>query len=413
MNVRFSCFTLVCCCLILAFSGSAQVQKIYVKPKEAGIEKQSKFVDSIRFIPLEIKKDLEIPSFSSVEFTRNYMMFSDPEDKVIVLYSKAGAFVGKISYKKIGDSFESSYDEVNDRIVFFGDNNNYALTPRDRLKILLNRNDPRNLKYFRKYVVDLSDNSFTLRKNAPDEKDLTHAMHLYDDIWYKGDITTSSLFKDSLGHEFRLYRNDRFLKGYFPYDHISEPRFLYTDEEVNITRTGDPFVNFLTRPFCDTVYKLIRDSLFPVYRLVLPLENSLPASFFIRPFKNKAERENYTRNNGWIFHQVYNIYENDRFITFDIEYLSRIESYIYQKQTNSVLNIKNIKPDSSQYNLKLLTNNGPQQRGDHFYRLLHAEDLLSFFEANKNIPIPDGLKDFIAGKPDGEAPVVIEYKLKN
>lgn len=412
MNLRLSCIILLCCCLSLAVPGNAQMQKIYINPKETGIEKQSDYVDSIRFIPLEIRKDITFPSYTDISFTRDYMMFKDPEDKVIVLYTKAGAFVSKISYKKIGDSFESTYDEVNDQIVFFGDNNNYALTQKDRLKILLDRENPRNLKYFRKYVIDLRDSSFSIRKAAPGEKDLTHARHLYGDTWYKEDITTSPLFKDSVGYEFRLYRNDRFVKGFFPYDHIREPKFLYTDEATDISRTADPEVRFLTRPFCDTVYKLIRDSLFPVYRLVLPLENSLPASFFTKPFRNKAERENYERNNGRIFHQVYNFYENSRFLSFDIEYLTRSESYIFQKANKTVHPVKHIKPDSSQYNLKLLSNDG-QQQGDRFYRLLHAEELVSFFAANPNVPVPDDLKAFLAGKPEEDAPVVVVYKLKN
>jgi len=412
LNLRLALSLLICCCLLLALACPAQVQKIYIKPKGAGIEQQSKFVDSIRFIPLEIIKDIELPSYTAIEFTRNYLLLRNPEDKVILLYSKDGRFVRRISYKKIGDSFGSSYDEVKDQLVFFGDNNNYSLTAKDRLQILLDRNNPRNLKYFRKYVIDLNDSNFLLRKTAPEEKDLTHAMHLYDDIWWKGDISTSPLFKDSLGQEFRLYRNDKLIKGYFPYDHYNEPKFMYTDEALSLDDSPDPMVHYLTRPFCDTVYKLVRDSLFPVYKLVLPLENSLPATFFSKPFKNKAERENYNRNNGWIFHQIYNFHETESFLSFDIEYLTRGESYIFQKQKNTLFNTKNIKPDSSQYNLKLLSDNDAQQEGDHYYKLVQAEELISFFDKNKQVPVPEELKAFIAGKPDARAPVVVEYKLK-
>ena len=55
-----------------------------------------------------------------------------------------------------------------------------------------------------------------------------------------------------------------------------------------------------------------------------------------------------------MFRQVYNFYETPRFIYFSVGYLSNYESYIYQKQTNITYKTKNIKPDSSQYNLQVL-----------------------------------------------------------
>ncbi len=405
---------LLACCLLVSPIAQSQLQKIYLHPKAAGSEKQSKFVDSIRFIPLEIKEGIEVSKYNRVEVTKNYFFINVYTDKAILLYSKNGHFIKKISYKKVGGIFYMAYDDYSNRIVFVGKNKNYSLTQRDELKIKLDWNNPRNKKYYKKYTIDLNDTSFTIRKDVPLQNDILGARHYYDDLYYLGRITTSELFKDSLDYEFKIYKDNQLIKNFFPYNHVNETRYLYSEwESVTAHNTDKPNVHFITRPYCDTVYKMIGDSLFPAYQLVLPLENSLPASFFTRPFKNKTERENFRRNNGWMFRYIYTFYETPRFIYFEIGYLSNYETYIYQKQTNTTFKTKNVKADSSGYNLQVLADFNVTKKGDRFYKPQKAESLLKFFEQNKNVPVPKELESFLKSNPPAATPVIIEFKLKN
>jgi len=404
---------LVLCCLLLSTFAHSQLQKIYLNPKAPGNEKQSKFVDSIRLIPLEIKEGVELTAYNSIEVTKDYFVIKDNIAKTILLYSKNGNFIKKLGYKKLGEGFYPVYDEYTDQLVFFGYNKNYTLTPKDRLKIMLDWSNPRNKKYFKKYAIDLADPSFTIKKDIPNQNDIIHAYHYDDEFYWKGQIITSDLYKDSLDYEFKIYKNNELVKSFFPYNHINETRFLYTEENVRVSNTVTPNLHVITRPFCDTIYKMINDSLFPAYQVVLPLENSLPPSFFTRPFKNKAERENFKRNNGWMLHQIHNFYETPRFISFSVGYFSRYESYIYQKQTNTAYKVKNIKPDSSQYNLQILADYGISRKGDRFYKPQKAGDLLGFFEKNKTMTVPKELEVFLKSNPPAETPVIVEFKLKN
>lgn len=340
-------------------------------------------------------------------------MIRDYIGKRIFLYSKDGRFIKKISYKKLGENFYPSYDELNDQIEFVGNNKNYTLTTRDRLKIMLDWNNPRNKKYFKKYIIDLNDETLAFKKDIPQEKDILKAYYYYDDFYWQGKITTSELYKDSLDYEFNIYKNNKLVKSFFPYNHINETKYLFAEEHVIVLETNASNTHFVTRPFCDTIYKTINDSLFPVCQLVLPLENSLPSSFYTRPFKNKTERDNFNRNNGWVFHQVYGFYETPQFIYFSVGYLSNYESYIYQKQNNLTYKTKNIKPDSSQYDLKVLEDFGLSRHNDRFYRPQKAGDLVTFFAKNKNVPIPKELEVFLQNNPHATAPVIVEFKLKN
>jgi hypothetical protein len=409
---RFNLLLVLCCLLISTFAQS-QIQKIYLHPKSPGSERQSKFVDSIRIIPLEVKEEIELAAYSSIEITKNYFLIKDFTGKRILLYAKDGRFIRKISFKKLGENFYPVYNAHTEQIIFFGNNRNYTLTPRDKIKITLDWSNPRNKKYFKKYAIDLNDTTFTIRKDIPNENDVIRAYHYYDDFYWQGQISTSELYKDSLDYEFKLYKNKRLVKGFFPYNHIDEARFLYTEENIGVSKTDSPNMHVITRPFCDTIYKMIDDSLFPAFQLVLPLENSLPPSFFTRPFKNKTERDNFKRNNGWMLRQIYSFYETPLFIYFSVGYMGNYDTYIYQKQTNTTNKVKNIKTDSTQYNLQLLGDYGLSRKGDRFYKSQKAGDLLTFFAQNKGVAVPKELESFLLSNPHPTTPVIVEFKFKN
>ena len=399
-------------CLLISTTVHSQLQKLYVNPKAPGTEKQSQIVDSIRFIPLEQKAEITLGQYSGVELTDKYFLIRDYSGKAIILYKKNGDFVKRIDYKKLGENFYPSYQQHNNQLVFFGTNKSYALTAKDRIKISLDWNNPRNKKYFKKYIIDLNDTTFTIKPAVVEENDIISANHYDNNFYWQGKITTSPLYKDSVDYELKIYRNNQMVKGFFPYNRINEARFLYSEESTQLSKTETPDTYLLTRPYCDTIYKMINDSLFPAYHLVLPLENTLPASFFTTPFKNKTERENFGRNNGWMLHQVHDFYETPRFVFFTIGYLSNYDSYVYRKQDKSTFKSKNIKSDPGQYNLQLMADFGTERQGDKFYKTQKAGDLLLFFEQNKDVPVPGELEQFLKSKPLSATPVIVEFKLK-
>src|SRR5215212_1738015 len=99
------CIPALLYCLLISAIASSQVQKIYLHPKAVGTGKQSQFVDSIRFIPLEIKEGIQIGAFNQVTVTEKYFMITDYPGKIILLYAKNGDYIKKISYKKLGENF--------------------------------------------------------------------------------------------------------------------------------------------------------------------------------------------------------------------------------------------------------------------------------------------------------------------
>lgn len=401
------------CFLSILASAQSQVGKLYLNPKTVARESQTKFIDSIRFIPLEKKDGITLSSYYNMIMAEKYILVIDNPNKLLLVYSNDGKFLKDIHYNKLGERFYPSYKEATNEVIFFGNNKNYALTTKDQIKIKLDWNNPHNRKYFTKYRIDLNDTSFNLKKTTPDEKDILHVYKFYKEYYIKDEISVSPLYKDSSDYELKLYKNNQALISAFPYNRINEPRFLYTEERIALSTTNTTGTSVVTRPFCDTIYMMSPDTIFPVYRIVLPLENSLPASFYAKTFNNRTERENFYRNNGWMLHQLYSFYETRRFSYFTVQYLSNFDSYIYDKQTNVTYKTKNIKADSSQYNIQLLPNYGLSRKGDKFYSPQNAGALIAFFDQNKNVAAPKELQDFIKSKPAANTPVIVEFQLKN
>lgn len=405
--------TLVFFSFLIPSFAFTQIQKIYLNPKSAGNAKQSNFIDSLRFVPLEIREDSKLVVFTNIQVTERYFLLIDYSGRSVLVYAKDGRFITKINYKKLGEGFYPRYHQETNELVFFGNNRNYALTTKDLVKIRLDWNNPRNKKYFKKYRVNLNDTMFTLENENADENDIFQAYPLKENYSLQGRISTSPLYGEGQDFELKIYKDKKLVKGYFPYDRVNEPRFLYTEENTSYNSTDTPFIHIVTRPYCDTIYKMTRNSIFPAYHLVMPMENSLPPSFFTKPFKNKTDRENFKRNNGWVFRQVYNFYETPGLFYFNVGYQSNYESYIYKKEGNVTYKTRSIKADSSQYNLRLLSEMNIARKNDKFYNLQKAGDLVTFFDQNKNVPVPKVLQEFLKRSPHSTAPVIVEFKLKS
>ena len=413
MRKNLLLFILFLGCLSLVNQAAAQLQKIFLHPKAPGSEKQSKFVDSIRFIPLEIREDIEISTYNNVTVTDKYFLVTNYSEKILLLYARNGSFVKQVPYKYLGESFYPAYSEFTNKIEFFGRNKNYTLTQKDETKIRLDWSNPRNKKYYKKYSIDLNDTTFAITKDTPEERDIVGARSFTKDRYWQGRINISPLYKDSLDFELKIYKDNQLVKGFFPYNRINETRFLFEEELAFLGKTSLPDTYFVSRPFTDTLYLMKGDSLYPAYQVVLPLENSLPPSFFTQPFKNKTERENFNRNNGSMLHQIYNFIETSQCIYLNVSFLSNYDSYVYLKESNTTLKTSRIKGDKSQYNLHLLERFDPEQHGNRYYKLQKAGDLLSFFDQNKDVPVPKELEAFMGQKPKTGAPVIVEFKLKD
>ena len=114
-----------------------------------------------------------------------------------------------------------------------------------------------------------------------------------------------------------------------------------------------------------------------------------------------------------MFHQIYMNYESEKFMLFMVRFNMNAEMFLYEKGKDKSYRVKNIKADSSQYNLTLLGGYNTIRRDDKFYKLQKAGDMTAFFEQHPSVPVPKELESFLQAKPHNNAPIVVEFKLKN
>lgn len=391
----------------------SQPTKIYLNPKAAGGANQSMFIDSLKFYPLENYKEVALGRYSSTYITDRYFLLNNYVESFLFVYTKDGKFVKKVSYANIAKWSAPSYDKLKQQLIFFLPNKNYALTEKDVIQIQKDFINKRNKKYYKKYIIDLNDSSFAVKKAAPTAFDILEAYNLKDDLYCTYKINVNPAYKDTLDYEVKLYKDTKFINGYFPYNKQSETRYLYARYAAAITmESGRPDTFYISRPYVDTVYALANGIITPRYQFILPMENSIPKSFFEKPFKNKTERENFERNNGWLLRQVYNVIESDRFIVTTIGFLSNYGRYFYDKKTTAAYNIEKIKPDSVQYNLPLINENFGNRQGNKYYAILSPEQLKKVYEQkDKSAPFPKELEACFADAKN-PSPLIVEYIIK-
>ncbi len=402
-------------CIIACAVGYAQPAKIYLSPKAAGGARQSIFIDSLKLYPLEDYSGISPGQYNSLIISAKYFIVESYLDKELSIYSKDGKYIKKVSYKKLGREANPEYDRAKEQLIFFHTNKNYTLNEKDIIQIRANFAAEKNKKYYKKYIIDLKDSSFTIQKSTPAAFDILNAYNLKDDYYCTHEISVNKNYKDTIDYEVKIYKDTKFVNGYFPYHKQNEIRYMFGQNIDTYTQgTNVPDVYYITRPYVDTIYSLSNGIITPVYKLVLPMENSLPKSFFETPFKNKTERENFQRNNGRLLRQIYTVFESARYAFFSIGFFNNYGQYMYDKKTNGSYNLSKVKPDSVNYYLPLLTQNFGNHYGNKFYSLVTPEQLKIVYEQNKDRidRLPKELQYCLKDSTNPK-PLIAEYSIKN
>ncbi len=401
-------------CTIACAAVVAQPTKIYLNPKTAGSANQSMFIDSVRLYPLEDADNNSPGQYSSLSVSNDYFIVQSYVDKELLIYTRAGKYIKKVSYKKLGRDASPRYDYAKNQVIFFLANKNYTLTEKDKIDIRKNFTDKKNRKYYKKYIIDLKDSSFTIQKSTPTSFDILNAYNLKDDYYSTYEINVNKNYKDSIDYEVKIYKDNKFISGYFPYNKQQEIRYLF-DRSIGAytqpTNSADVF--YITRPYVDTIYSLTNGIITPVYQVVLPMENSLPKYFFDKAFKSRTEKENFQRNNGKLMRQIYSVHESPRFAFFSIGFFANYGQYMYDKKTNASYSIAKIKPDSLNYYLPLFSQNFGNRYENKFYSLVTPEQLKSVYKQNKDrIAKLPGELQYCLKDSANLRPVIAEYIIK-
>jgi hypothetical protein len=410
------CLIVCCCCLLPAPGLWAQPQKLYLNPATAGAAPQSKFIEITRFRPVDETAG-KISAFAMLIVTAKYWILYEYADKKLYFLTKEAKFIKKIDLKKYGEPM-ILYDDKNECLKFNTRNKNYLLTNDDLLQIRANYAERSSRKYFKNYEIDLKDDGLQVKKTATDPYFIANARWYYDDYYYRSDLNIDPKAKDTLGYELEILQDYKPVRSFFPFNKTSNSISRYAamnGTQVYLSGTDSPAVAFTARPFHPVIYRLDKDSIQPLYEVVLPAENAIPAAVMKNGFRSKADWENFQNNNGAAFFSINGIRRTNNYLFFGIRFMRSYESFLYDKTAAKFYKTKMIKADSSQYDIHLLQNGLGQYSKGHYYSIVPASGFVDFYNKNKEklISYPAELEQYIRSATKNSNPVIVEYKLKD
>jgi len=295
-------------------------------------------------------------------------------------------------------------------------NKMFRLTAKDNAEILEDYQNPKNLKYFRKYFIDFTDTlNFSVHKQKISHADILNRVPYIDGMHFVNQITVDKNFAKKEDYELKIYRGDSLLKQYFPYDKKNDSRYIYDAASVSVIPAAAADERWVTHPYDYTIYALRKDSLYKVYDFILPLERAIPADFFARGFQNKTEKDNYIRQNRKLVKQFYVYNLSGRYINFTMQsVLYDRQQFIYDTKSKTFYNYDKINPDSLTYYLPVCQNMNFND-GQQLYARIFAGDALKIAEDHKkdSIQYPPLLEAYLKTATADSNPVLINFTYRN
>jgi hypothetical protein len=389
-------------------------EKIYFEPKSAAGGKQSDFVTYNGVIVFETTPESKFDKFSRIIPTKKFFVVCDYSAKKILVFDKNGRFIKKFGNKL--DFGRLTYNEEKDGLEMVSQNKTYRLTNKDNAQILEDYQNPKNLKYYRKYFIALADTlNFSVHKQKIAQSDILNPVPYIDGMHFVNQITVDKNFAKTEDYELKIYRGDTLLKQYFKYNKKNDSRYIFDAASVAITPAATVDARWVTHPYDYTVYALQKDSLYKAFDFVLPLDRAIPADFFAREFQNKTEKDNYVRQNRKLVKQFYAYNLSPRYINFTMQSMMfEVQQFIYDTKSKIFYNYDKLNPDSLTFYLPLRKNlsfnDGSQQ-----YARISAEDALKIFEDHKNdnIKYPSLLEAWFKTATTDSNPVLINFNYRN
>jgi hypothetical protein len=389
-------------------------EKIYFEPTAAAGGKQSDFITYKDIIVFETTSESKFDKYSRIIPTKKFFVACDYSAKKILVFDKKGRFIKKFSTKL--DFGRLTYNEEKDRLEMVSQNKMYKLTNKDNAQILEDYQNPKNLKYYRKYFIDFTDTiNFPVRKQKIIHSDILNPIPYVNGMHFVNQVTVDNNFEKTEDYELKIYKGDSLVKQYFIYDKKKDSRYIFDKVTVSITAAAKPDERWVTHPYDYTIYSLQKDSLYKAFDFVLPIDRAIPADFFAREFQNKTEKDNYIRQNRKLVKQFYVYNLSARYVNFSMQsMLFDMQQFIYDTKSKTFYSYDKIKPDSLTFYLPVCKNLAFFD-GQQVYAKIYAEDALKNFDEHKkdNVKYPPLLEAYFKTATAASNPILINFNYSN
>lgn len=403
-------------CLFLYISAASQNGKeLYFQPSFAQGASASKMFEEVKYIPLQTTKKSLFGRIRELIVSDAYFIIWDTDTNSIYFFDKNGKFVKKFRpHKCIIKTIQ--LDRKRNALFISGFNKHFNFSRAEVEKMM---SDPTN-KSFARYTwsgyYDLSD---IHKEKVEVIKDFSLALvtpTIFDNWWAYSFIYANRRWNEDTDYELKIYDGTKTIKQYFPYNKKSGAIY-YNPGKISFFPVEDNEMLLFTRPYDYSIYTLTKDSVSLLYKFILPLENSLPKSFFEMPFRSKNDFDEYKYKNGSLVWGLRNVYKMGNYLFFSLDYNKsyREKHFMYDEGTKRFYNMGRVSTDSSTAYLPLLQNGIQYCDNEYLYTSISSSTMFQTRDntQRRSPQYTPEIKEYFDKGDRTDNPVIIQLKLKN
>jgi len=375
----------------------------------------SKIYNEVTYIPLQNSKECVVGEISKLEVVDRFFIVFDRGLDQIIIFNDDGSYHAKCEDIPGYPRNSSMADNFNNK---FGD---FAVN-REKKEIFVKTNlDRANL-----YIFDYGGNFKRKVSMEPNNNNLKRffGFTFLDSTSCVYNVPAYSPQKGSTTVEnYMLYFSNNLKFDYkkeLPYDFTT----IAKGPDVQLTLDG-PFyyfgVNnrrFYTRSYDYNLYLLEKDGIKKVFKILLPLQYSIPNDFLTNEEKYKSKRTEYLTTNSQNVYLITGVYSFGDYLSFKLnsnKYGER-NTFIYNLKTGTLLNLLRVKTDDATFFLPTVSFDKSilASDGNYFYSTLSSLELFKAHEATK-IKLPRysaQLKHYFSKQSAKSNPVIVKIKLQ-
>ncbi|MEC3881177.1 6-bladed beta-propeller [Parapedobacter sp. 10938] len=308
--------------------GDKSPKELRIASATASVASETAMFDSVRFVPLETVKASEFRQISKLLVMKDRYIILDESLDIVLLFDRNGRFINKIATnnKDLPDPFQDIY--------------NLAVNHAERT-IACSFAEPH------KVVCYFDFEGRFLRKEDVKARIQETVFFNNLEIRYYRYRTELTEPKDGLFPNIEVFdRKTRQRTNANLY--FDTARMDYRDELFGIKRYFYPSGQnhlFFTQPYNYTIYELLPSGILTErYRIILPLENSLPTDF-LSDSSYDGHRKEYIHTNSttkYVPNRVYyflNVYQAGDWLTFQ---MTAGNALLYHLETNDLYDFSHI-----------------------------------------------------------------------
>ena len=400
--------------LFAAVNVYAQPQNIYIDPSKTIGTSVSKVFDEVVFTPLETTKRSTFGSMSSLVVTDHLFIILDKETDAIFFFNKKGSFIDKYRIKRYRIR-DIQFDRAKNALLIYSFNKNYNVSSA-KVQDYISNGTKKNINKFVKatyyYLDDIK------AEKTEDIKDFVYAfttpIPFNNNKFATSFIKAKKDSKDTIDYQLKLIDNKTIAQRYFPYNKKTESIFyFYGGAQCEIMPTQNDSTLLITRPFQYSIYTLTPHTLKEDYKLILPIANAIPASFFEKKFTRKGEMDDYKTLNSSQAYSINTVYSFAHHLFFTINRFRGNNRYVMDKSKFLIYDYNKMSADSASYFINV-SNTIKSFDANNLYTAISPKSLLNNFKAKEFIATSQNevLKNFIARNKDTDNPIIIQLKTK-